>query len=481
MLLEKHLLRVLLEISSVNTAEDQTFFQACGHITDSPGAESLASVPPQDTLMENSDCDQETWHVRFRTFSSSEESDPVEDLRRLRELCHLWLRPDLHTKEQMMDRLVLEQFMICMPLECQVLLKESGVQSCKDLEDVLRNKQKPKNWVSRTLVMGQKYLVHDPDIEMVEAKAGDMNNERVPCEEPQLPSRVIPPEDGQEGSPELQNLPGATNLSRVQDERALPPETVPETGELEGQTPRENLEKDLLEDRGETKTLQSQEPELLMGPEGDVSTTRGSRRGPLKNRRHVKRKRDSSPTCQDVRQEAATCLDQGEFSGQLGSHSIDVSGTVGPTSLPEGAETPGRAPSEFRVCKKSFPYQSQLTLLQRTNTGERPFQCDICAKGFIQLSDLRVHERIHTGEKPYSCDLCLKKFTQDSTLGAHKRTHTQEKPFRCEHCDRAFSHRGNLNVHRRIHSGLKPYVCPECHGAFRHLRTFKRHRKIHSK
>ena len=51
-----------------------------------------------------------------------------------------------------------------------------------------------------------------------------------------------------------------------QGQRALPPETVPETGELEGQTPRENLEKDLLEDRGETKTLQSQEPELLKGP-----------------------------------------------------------------------------------------------------------------------------------------------------------------------------------------------------------------------
>ena len=148
------MLRVLLEISSINRAEDQTFFQGCENITDSPGAESLASVPPQDTLMENSDCDQENWHVWFRTFSSSEECDPVEDLRRLRELCQLWLRPDLHTKEQMMDRLVLEQFMICMPLECQVLLKESGVQSCKDLEDVLKNKQKPKTWVSRTLMMG---------------------------------------------------------------------------------------------------------------------------------------------------------------------------------------------------------------------------------------------------------------------------------------------------------------------------------------
>ncbi|MXQ97720.1 hypothetical protein E5288_WYG007405 [Bos mutus] len=329
-------------------AEDQTFFQGCENITDSPGAESLVSVPPQDTLMENSDCDQENWHVRFRTFSSSEESDPVKDLKRLRELCHLWLRPDLHTKEQMMDRLVLEQFMICMPLECQVLLKETGVQSCKDLEDVLRNKQKPKNWTI-VCIQGQKYLVRDPDIEMVEAKAGHMDDERDLCGGPQPSSRVIPPEDGQEGSTELQNLPGATNLSREQDERALPPETVPETGELEGLTPRENLEKDLLEDRGETKTLQSEAPQLLKGPEGDVSTLSGSRRGPLKNCRHVKRKRDSSPSCQDMSQEAATCLDQGEFSEQLGSRSVGSSGSVGPTSLPEGAETPGRAPSEYKL------------------------------------------------------------------------------------------------------------------------------------
>ncbi|KAB0381772.1 hypothetical protein FD755_003689 [Muntiacus reevesi] len=380
----------------------------------------------------------------------------------------------------MLDRLVLEQFMICMPLKCQVLLKESGVQSCRELEDMLRNRQKPKNWAI-VCIQGQEYLVRNPDVEMVEVKAGDMDDQRDPCREPQAPASVIPPEDGQEESQELQNLPGATDLSREQNQKAFPPETIPETGGPEGQTPKENLEKDLMEDRGETKTLQSQEPELLKGPEGDVSTTSGSRRGPLKNRRHVKRKWDSSPTCQGVRQEAATCLDQGEFSGQLGSHSVGSSGTVGPTSLPEGAETPGRAPSECRVCKKSFLYQSQLALHQRTHTRERPFHCDICDKGFIQLSDLRVHQRIHTGEKPYRCDLCPKRFTHDSTLRAHRRTHTQEKPFRCEHCDRAFGHRGNLNVHRRTHSGLKPYVCPECHGAFRQLGTFRRHLKIHSR
>ncbi|XP_010831168.1 PREDICTED: zinc finger and SCAN domain-containing protein 5B-like [Bison bison bison] len=265
-------------------------------------------------------------------------------------------------------------------------------------------------------------------------------------------------------------------------QKALPLETIPDTGELEGQTPsKENLEKDLVKDTGVTRTLSAQEPELLQDHEGDVSTPSGSRRGPLKNHRHVKRKRDSTPTCQDVGQEAALCLDQGEFSGQFGSHSVGAFGTVGPTSLPEGAETPGRAPSECSVCKKSFPYQSQLILHQRTHTGERPFQCDICARGFIQPSDLRVHQRINTGEKPYSCDICFKRFTHNSTLRGHKRTHTQEKPFRCEHCDRAFGHRGNLSVHQCTHSGLKPYVCPECHRAFRQLGTFKRQRKIHSR
>ena len=90
--------------------------------------------------------------VCFRTFSSSDESDPIKALRRLHELCSLWLRPDLHTKEQMVDRLVLEQFVMCMPPDIQVLVKSSGAETCKDLEEVLRKKQKLQKWVSGTLV-----------------------------------------------------------------------------------------------------------------------------------------------------------------------------------------------------------------------------------------------------------------------------------------------------------------------------------------
>ena len=131
-------------------AENQT--RGHGPVVDSPGAESPASAPCQDTRRENPDSDLEELCGRFRTFSSSDESDPIKALRRLRELCSLWLRPDLHTKEDMVDRLVLEQFVMCMPQDIQVLVKSSGAETCKDLEEVLRKKQKLKKWVSRTLV-----------------------------------------------------------------------------------------------------------------------------------------------------------------------------------------------------------------------------------------------------------------------------------------------------------------------------------------
>ncbi|XP_042639075.1 zinc finger protein 557 [Orycteropus afer afer] len=57
----------------------------------------------------------------------------------------------LHTKEQILDKLVLEQFMISMPPDLQVLVKESGVENCKDLEEMLRSNRAAKTWVQKPL------------------------------------------------------------------------------------------------------------------------------------------------------------------------------------------------------------------------------------------------------------------------------------------------------------------------------------------
>uniref|UniRef100_A0A8C6MY38 Zinc finger with KRAB and SCAN domains 3 n=1 Tax=Mus spicilegus TaxID=10103 RepID=A0A8C6MY38_MUSSI len=56
---------------------------------------------------------------RFRAFRYPEAAGPRQALSRLRELCRQWLRPDMHSKEQILELLVLEQFLTILPGELQ--------------------------------------------------------------------------------------------------------------------------------------------------------------------------------------------------------------------------------------------------------------------------------------------------------------------------------------------------------------------------
>nr|XP_045722206.1 zinc finger protein with KRAB and SCAN domains 4 isoform X2 [Mirounga angustirostris] len=56
---------------------------------------------------------------RFRGFRYPEAEGPREALSRLRELCRQWLRPETHSKEQIVELLVLEQFLAILPGDLQ--------------------------------------------------------------------------------------------------------------------------------------------------------------------------------------------------------------------------------------------------------------------------------------------------------------------------------------------------------------------------
>uniref|UniRef100_A0A7N4PY02 SCAN box domain-containing protein n=1 Tax=Sarcophilus harrisii TaxID=9305 RepID=A0A7N4PY02_SARHA len=70
----------------------------------------------------------------FRCFPYPEKAGPREAVNQLWELCLQWLRPELHSKEQILELLVLEQFLTILPSEIRIWVKS---QCPENIEEVV--------------------------------------------------------------------------------------------------------------------------------------------------------------------------------------------------------------------------------------------------------------------------------------------------------------------------------------------------------
>ncbi|XP_054831496.1 zinc finger protein with KRAB and SCAN domains 7-like [Eublepharis macularius] len=140
----------------------------------------------------------------------------------------------------------------------------------------------------------------------------------------------------------------------------------------------------------------------------------------------------------------------------------------------------GNKPSEELEWITRFKASKNLLLQEILDTQEKPHLCSQCGKGFKRKDNLIRHRRIHTGEKPYQCAECGKSFRQSSHLVSHHRIHTGDKPYKCSECGKSFSDRSSLTFHQRIHTGNKPYKCSECEKNFSDCSSLASHRRIHT-
>ncbi|KAM8787287.1 LOW QUALITY PROTEIN: zinc finger protein with KRAB and SCAN domains 8-like [Rhynchonycteris naso] len=92
----------------------------------------------ESSLHEHNPPGQELFRL-FRKVYYQETRGPREALVQLRALCHQWLRPDLNSKEQMMELLVLEQFLSILPAELQALVKEHQLESGEEVVTLLED------------------------------------------------------------------------------------------------------------------------------------------------------------------------------------------------------------------------------------------------------------------------------------------------------------------------------------------------------
>uniref|UniRef100_A0A6J0SC21 Uncharacterized protein isoform X1 n=2 Tax=Pogona vitticeps TaxID=103695 RepID=A0A6J0SC21_9SAUR len=66
----------------------------------------------------------------FRDFSCQEVEDPRRLHSHVQELCHRWLRPERRSKEQILELLILEQFLASLPPDLQGWIRAGGPDTC---------------------------------------------------------------------------------------------------------------------------------------------------------------------------------------------------------------------------------------------------------------------------------------------------------------------------------------------------------------
>ncbi|XP_012607470.2 zinc finger protein 496 [Microcebus murinus] len=434
----------------------------------------------------------------FRRFRYQEAAGPREALRRLWDLCRGWLRPERHTKEQILEVLVLEQFLAILPREIQSWVRaqepESGEQAVTAVEALEREPGRPWQWLKhcedpvviddgdspleqeqeRLSVESQSNLAKSQDAQPValaqgfglpSRAPGQLNGDTVPQDAFLLQEETM--RDAQQVAT-LQLPPNRASPFKdmilcfsEEDWSLLDPAQTGFYGEFiieedcRVSVPPNDPAAPPDLSQGEENEPRVSELQDLLGKEApQASYLDFPSLQPFQVEERRKQDELQVPefqTCQQTLLAQSTCPAGGDPPSL--QHSLEEEVTIEIVLSSSGDEDSRHSPYCPEERGSPAPRRGSAEPGPEAQASSRKsYVCPNCGKIFRWRVNFIRHLRSRRErEKPHECSVCGELFSDSEDLDGHLETHEAQKPYRCGACGKSFRLNSHLLSHRRIH------------------------------